>query len=1185
MNTETLETPTSQAAQGDFDTSAPLALLPGADSLLGQMLAWISPTGPTTPHEGLDAELPAAPSRAVEAGFSSARLADEADAYRARHAAALAGPTLQSKNTLRAGAIPGLSSVLAGAQVKAVEAGAPDQALSSLSLHPADYGSLEDYVSSVFAPEFSAHVLGTEPPSPFTVRDSVVGDSFGGLGGFGGFGRLPGSHRDNQMRFSSEFLRAPALESQLLAVVNRAHLSALSELAGTARSGVRITELYRDQPSPAAIRMEEMGEATPPASTKLPGVASSQLDTGGLNELHAEFVSSEGEVIRSMRLSASKDLSGPISLFSLGRSIETSIAAAWEEAFQRAMGAESRRLAGEIAAEVKRLGAKQGPWAQSIVSTFEDLHQVLASRICEAALKHGVARRLSKSYKTILPIPSLNAALKDFNSRLDRTALSHAMRYGSGVRFDYETYRYFCAPAVQAAIAETTYKGAFSLAALPASLLAHLHSSTVDEAQALQAFVRELHDRLDPEVRVRIAKESPQYLLGFRHSSSRNYGGKSEVFLIEALQQSAQGSDTAIPEMAGVIAQGFNLLAQRNVSLRRLPLREAFFRSQPLVSVATGLNLAASAGAGGGHSGPGAHIGLLGQASPLRTAPALGLSYQERSEACALILHDLMARAERLASKSRTLDDSDPATVQFGSSSDPAFKELPLDVYLKAPSMDAILRYRGEVPVSAKLERASADGLRTLLGLTGKGLEEPLTTHVDGPAVNGDAAGSTMNWRLGLIRLSARSGLERDLMGLDEKSRVAGSSLGAAFVVSFVSDGPRGGRAAKPQWIHSVLTVADIRSKRASDIQGAALPLYQAGSADAGAKTKLYRDGGKSLGATVIAGSISTPLVKNADRDLDDESGYDDEDWGDEDVETSSDRSFDPLVTKADATPTMLRRGVTPLKGVIYRGVPGSGQIYQAETTVKLGEEKAGLLAGHAAKLREELCERLAQGLRRDPALFAAVMSSEVLDLTRCPEVKGQMPDVIPSAAGFRAAVCASGTNSDTLAEVISRISNPFHTNARGATLLDIAELAQKPENALAEKPGMVAENPMSRRMIAGALKGLRANAAAQADPVALASMVERSAENCLVKAPSLIGDFEATGVPLTRRLLGVLNSVHPDQVDDATHRLWQAARMQLKIDEATAAARMTPCEDVELAAQERQQPEPTRSSRRRVGL
>lgn len=1081
-------------------------LVPGSTSMLGRMLSWIdrspsaSPsndesvggedpveTGPVAAPVGLDVSA-VTPGIVSPKGFSSARMAREAIAYAQSH------PLLDPTASLLIGpgqaAPEAFSAVVSAAAAKAVGSKVNGPASS---LHPLAYKSLDDFLDSVFSAEFVQDLRAgsTTDSSARTKNSSPYGDMF------------------SQMRgpLSDEVKKSLAFEQQMLHLLNIAHLRTVLEFSDMAQSTVRIEESWRERhDSLGVIHISHPGDDSSGAAAAgagLPGRAATGLDDGGLNHIEAAFYGPDSKMVRSLEVGARKDLSGPASLFSMGRSVEFQVAAMWEDAFLAHVGVLTKVLARDILSEVTHLeGAPGGPIAAALASKLPQLVEDLGAAI----LKLGPTRRLQKSYKTILPIPSLNAELKAFNARMDRTALSHAMRYGNGVRFNYLTYRYFCADSTREAITNTPYKGAFSLLALRPELLARLHSSTVADARQLQTFVRSLHDHASAEVRERIAKESPQYLIGLAHTRQLAHGG-----ILGELTYQAQ-------ESGRMLATALERLRVRGVSLRHLPLREHLFLHGALSTVLTGE---------AARPNPKGTLGALaaGTTATATKPPSTGLDETRCLEIAEVILRDLMSHAQSKATGKRQVEAVDSLS--------PAELRLDLDTYADAPSFEAIARYRGEVPDAHRLDRATADGLRTLLGLSTKRMEDaPLVTRV--PAGSPDEAPgngpvSTLRWRLGMIRRCSGEALAdrmRDTSEYDGYSEVedepmGNEGLGATYVVSFVSE------SAKPVWIHSIVTVANSTQFAVATLDGEQSPMDGSGPPD---------EDDFKFGLYAVAARYSQMGTDGGAESY---------------FSETDDLSFAPLVLKSELTPAVAKKGTIDVSNVLYRGLEGSGAVLQVTAPPKLGEARAAILEGHATQLRAELCQRLVAGMRKDPVLFTAVMASDDLDITQTREVLEGVTDVIPNAVALRAATCAA-RHAPTFGFIAARISDPFHTNAKGATLLDIAEWAQVPEKSLSAntKYADMTIAP-SEALIEEALMGLASNPAAQADPVAFQDLIQRSARNCLVKAPYLLGRFEEMGLKIDQSILSAIDEVHPKQISPETRLQWNAARMQLRIEEA----------------------------------
>lgn len=1082
-------------------------LVPGSTSMLGRMLSWIGhgpsiapsddergggrkdlvPVGPIAQPVGLDVSTG---TRGVSRpkGFSSAQMARDAIAYSQSHplldptASLLIGPGQEAPEAF--------STVVAAAAAKAV--GSKENGSAS-SLHPLAYRSLDDFLDSVFSTEFVQDLRAgsTTDSSARTQNSSPYGDMF------------------SQMRgpLSDEVKKSLAFEQQMLHLLNIAHLRTVLEFSDMAQSTVRIEESWRERhDSPGVIQISHPGDDSSgkaAAGAGLPGRAATGLDDGGLNHIQAAFYGPDSKMVRSLEVGARKELSGPASLFSMGRSVEFQVAAMWEEAFLAHVGMLTKALARDILSEVTHLeGAPNGPISAALASKLHRLVEDLGVAI----LKLGPTRRLQKSYKTILPIPSLNAELKAFNARMDRTALSHAMRYGNGVRFNYLTYRYFCADSTREAITNTPYKGAFSLLALRPELLARLHSSTVADARQLQTFVRSLHDHASAEVRERIAKESPQYLIGLAYTRRLADGG-----ILGELTYQAQ-------ESGRMLAMALERLRARGVSLRHLPLREHLFLHGALSTVLTGEAARPS---------PQGALGALAAtpSSAPPNPPPTGLDETRRLEIAEVILQDLMSHAQSKATGKRDVEAVDSLS--------PAELRLDLDTYADSPSFEAIARYRGEMPDAHRLDRATADGLRTLLGLSSKRMEEaPLVTRVPAGAPDDTLARgqtSTLRWRLGMIRCcpgealadQMRNALPYDDFSESDEGAMANEGLGSTYVVSFVSD------SAKPIWIHSILTVAHSTQLAVAALDGVDMPLN--------ASMHSERDDA-DMGLYAVATAYSP---------MGDDGGA--ESYFSE----SDDLSFAPLLLRSELTPAISKKGAIAATDILYRGIEGSGAVFQATTPPKLGKAKVEILQGHATQLRAELCQRLVVGMKKEPVLFTAVMASEDLDITKTQEVLEGVTDVIPNAAAFRAATCAT-RHAPTFGFIAARIADPLHTNAKGATLLDIAEWAQVPEKSLsANKKYVDMTIAPSEALIEEALMGLASNPAAQADPLAFQDLIQRSARNCLVKAPYLLGHFEERGLKIDQSILSAIDEVHPKQISPETRLQWNAARMQLRIEEA----------------------------------
>jgi len=697
--------------------------------------------------------------------------------------------------------------------------------------------------------------------------------------------------------------------------------------------------------------------------------------------------------------------------------------------------------------------------------------------------------RLVAAGKEYMPTTALYGAMKAYNETLDREAISIALRFGTMRSFTHATYVACRDPKLRAALAASPYQGSWALLALPPALFGRVNGLSPKTAGVLQEVLRHMHDGLQPSMRDRIGQESAQYLMGFRTRGgvhTTNATGKPMAMSFDSLPSLIEAGLINPAEAGAVLAGAMNRVAQE------LGGAEKIRRLPPPRTLMTSRPLMEMLA--------NATTGII----PLSTEPLL-MSMETRIKAGSFILLDALH-----GGKNAHDAEGGPAGDDFS---------IKTSDFTSAPSFQALLTYRGSDQHADISARAMGSALRSMMGAQ-HSAKEPLATRIERPS---SMVRANMEWSLAQIRRVddfnfsalpyAKPGVEGGAEGATSADDVA---LGTRYQLTFVSN-------TTPQhWIS--MTVA-----------AAVSPAGTLSSTVPGLKMFGQPDTGVITGPGVTPGDPELQSVQVLAMPPFDPTHGDD-----------SSPTFNALVTRK-----ALGRGAMGRlqKDVLYRGLPGSGDLYMPWEDRKLGEASRKALGRHADALGDLVRQRLAAAARRDPLLFAATLGSGGLDLTEQLQALHKPGLRLATDSSMRAALVASGTGASVaLRRAAAHTRDPFKITRGGASLLDLAEWAQTPSRLGLNEFSRPAANDMVRQ----ALAGLCDNPMAAKDQARLSALLQRSADNCLHKVPELLPAFLSAGLPPSKQLFELLEQMHPNQVGEEVRREWQEMRMRLQIGEVT---------------------------------
>lgn len=749
--------------------------------MISRMLAWIrspgagddepnsgeSPGGPVGLDDPMDRVSVDGARPEIQAGFSSSAL----------HASVLAHAdnTLgyQPRLLLRAGEAaplphsPYLAAAMQQARAKIDEAASappPEEAASWLdtgahaprglsSLHPADYDNVKEFGSSVFSRQssgrgYAVHSLnGSLSAGPRTPVDEL-----------------------DQIFFSqavdSKSLR---LHPQWLHLLNVAYVNTVRDFAGISNGHVRIDA----DPFSSTAEYEQLIVETHEADI----TSSTSLSPTRGSGIKAAFIGEDGQVKESVNLNG-------VNLFSLSRHIEDALDTKWRDRLKFNVEATAKSLVHEIALA---LGDSHPQLRAALMDNAVDL----GLRIAQLFDTMSPFLRLSSAAKAFVPLPSLNSALKEFNSTLDRGAISLALRFGNMRLFTHSVYETFRDPTIRDAIERSGLPGAWQVLAVSPEVLTKVTGQAPKNSQKILTALKAMHEAMEPAVRERVSKEKVGYFFGFRSNGAvvrnrvgANLGAKSFESLPHLLE-----ANLADPAMVGrILGQAFNWIAQEagiDVGLKSLAPPTSLMCSRPLMEILA-------------NARPGEQLFALDH---------LGLDEPTRVRAAAHILRDA---ADNRLKRSKDDDAAPTASSEF---------TLGLNDFISAPSYRALQTYRGVNLQEVASQRARSSALRSLLGMTAAS-KDPITTRVD---KKGSARGK-QEWKLAMVRSLGEYPLKSAFEYRDPEVLASGST----YQLSFRSEG------VNPAWVHMTLLCAhhssqEVDFKSALDISPDLHPLLAFG--------------------------------------------------------------------------------------------------------------------------------------------------------------------------------------------------------------------------------------------------------------------------------------------------------------------------------------------------------------------
>lgn len=731
--------------------------IPGPTPLLSRMLAWVSrpgspsaaAAGPLNLRDPLEAQVASDAGAGPEAecpGFSSSLIISQL----LEHAARTLGES--TRVLLRQDEVPPTPhfSFLAQALEKALAlrdrrsaelelpAGGPMPQWDGRdfrSLHPADYADMATFAITLFS------------------RDRVGFRSLFQRAETGVSNRPGPKSSLNELFFTTNVKMGEMSMPQMLHVLNLAYVRTAKQFAGIAQSDVVFVQTHGEPALEAETEVIEItdGNVSVSSTPAPPGIGHSSLD------LH--FMGANGQVHHKMSLNG-------LNLFNMSRHITDELVIRWRDQLQTNIAAVGEELALEIATAV----GNQDPQLCAAIS--ENAHQ-LGQLIAQAVEGSSVKARLSTAGKAFLPLGLMNSAMKDFNSSLDRGAISLALRFGTMKSFTHATYTAFKDPVLQRAMAASPYRGAWALLALPPKLFGRTNAIPARTATGVQDVLRHMHDALEPAMRDRIGRESAQYLLGFRQRSGRNTTnstGRPMAMSFANLPSLIEAGLIRARDAGEVLAGAMNLVAHAHGgadAIKRLPPASVLMTSRPL------MELLANA---------------TENSAPFTTNP-LNLDRATRIRAASFILRDAMEKPRAPEQK----EDANPQVDEF---------KVKLDDFISAPSFEALRTYRGGASHAEVSSRALGSALRSLLGLQSSS-KTPLATQSTSTS---SSVRAKMEWDVALIRPAADFSGKSILEDMTFDGSGADVRVGSPYQITFVS------KTLPQQWVSLIMVVASDNS-------------------------------------------------------------------------------------------------------------------------------------------------------------------------------------------------------------------------------------------------------------------------------------------------------------------------------------------------------------------------------------